>query len=323
MQLTRSGGAVQRAAHPLGELVEGGCGLPVRHDRGHHPLAEPVVVHPEHRALRHRRVRRQHRFHLRGQHRQAAGADRVIEPSQHLQAPRPVQPADVLGAEPAGLGEGVRGHRIAVAPGQGRPADHDAALPVGRGLVDAHPHTVKGRAVVHAPARGLARSVAAHHRDAGLRGGVEHRPWRRSAAEQDGVESGQGLGRRRILQGLGQLCGHQRGVAPPGPHTRRGGGQAGGVESGADVDLRRNGPGLQAAHQHLDPGDVVGRQGQQPAARAAEAVVGGRRAGDQRGRTEHGALRCSGRPGGGDHQCDVVVDVLTNPQSRCEEVTFP
>ena len=80
---------------------------------------------------------------------------------------------------------------------------------------------------------------------------------------------------------------------------------------------RRSPPGYRAgehaAHQHLQAGDVIGGQRQQPGAGAAEPVMGGLRAGDQRARRQQRALRCARRPGCRHHDGDVVVDVANRP----------
>src|SRR5690606_30748928 len=54
-------------------------------------------------------------------------------------------------------------------------------------------------------------------------------------------------------------------------------------------------------------GDVVGRQRQQPAARAVQSPVGGFGGGAQRGRGQQHALGLAGRAGGRDHQGGRVV----------------
>ncbi len=60
---------------------------------------------------------------------------------------------------------------------------------------------------------------------------------------------------------LGQLGGDQRGVAPARAQSPHRAGQFGGVEAQAGhVQLDGRGTGQHAAHQHLQPGDVIRRQ---------------------------------------------------------------
>ena len=264
----------------------------------------------------------QHRLHLTGHDGQTTGADRVVESAQHAQTARIIQHPKIIGAKPPRLTERVRVGGIAVTGSQGCPADHHPALAAGRGVIDAHGDPVERSAVVHAAARGLTGAVGSHHGDTGRGGGLEDRPRRRATAEQDRVHGGQCRHGRRVGQGLGQLVGHQRGVPAPGAQFLDGRRQIGRVESAIEVDLGGDGAGLQAADQYLDARDVVRRQGQQPASGSAEPVMGGRCAGDQRGRGEHGPLGGAGGSRRRDHQGDLVVDLLTDPQSRCQTLTF-
>ena len=202
---------------------------------------------------------RQRRFDHRRHDRQSAGADGVVGPAEHRQPAGCVERADVVGAEPPGFGEGVGLRRVAVPPGQGGAADHDA--PAARWVrpVDADLHPVQWQAVVHATAGGLAGAIGAHHGDAGLGCGVQHRPGRRSTAEQDGVEFGQGCGSCRNGQRLGQLIGNQRRVAPAGAEFADGSWQFIDVKTVGEVHADRHGAREDAAHQYLHSGDVVRR----------------------------------------------------------------
>ena len=119
-------GGIQRRRDVVAQLGQRRCdGAGCDDDRGDHPLTQPVVGQPEDRAVRDRGMAGQHRLHRLRQHGQAAGADRVVDPAEHPQHARIIQCANIIGAEPAGLGERVGIRRIAVALGQGRAAQHD------------------------------------------------------------------------------------------------------------------------------------------------------------------------------------------------------
>jgi hypothetical protein len=122
----------------------------------YYPLAQSVVGDAEHCGLGHRGVGRQRRLHQLRQHRQSAGADRVVDPAQHPQRARIVDDANVIGAEPAWLCERIRLHRIAVTLRQRRAAQHDPAV------IDAHPDPVQRHAVVDATTGCLAHPICAH-----------------------------------------------------------------------------------------------------------------------------------------------------------------
>ena len=115
-----------------------------------------------------------------------------------------------------GVSTRARIGRVAVALGQGRPADDDAALARLGPVVQAHLDAVQGHTVIHAAPGGLAGAVRAHHPDPGGRRTLEHRPRRGTAAEEDRVQFGQRGGGGGVEQRLGQLGGHQRRVAPAG-----------------------------------------------------------------------------------------------------------
>jgi hypothetical protein len=143
----------------------------------------------------------------------------------------------------------------------------------------------------------------------------------RATADEDGVQFRQ---RRRgswIAECLGQLDRDQRRVPRPGTQCLDRRGQFSDVETRVDGD--GHGARQQAAHHHLQPGDVMGRQCEQPAAGTADPVVGGRRAGDQGGRSEHGALGDSRRARRRNHDGDVVVDVLADAQRRRQQFGGP
>jgi hypothetical protein len=111
--------------------------------------------------------------------------------------------------EPARLGERVRVGRGAVPRGQGRSADHDAALARLGAVVQPDSHSVERHPVVDAATGGLTGTVGAHHGDPGRRRTLEHRPRRRAATEQYGIEFGQRRGGLWIQQGFGQLGRHE------------------------------------------------------------------------------------------------------------------
>ena len=111
------------------QRVECGCGGPAgQHHGGDHPLAQPLVGQSEHRAVGHRGMGPQRGFDRLRQHRQPAGADRVVDAAQNAEHSRIVNDANVVGAKPAGFGEGVGVGRIAIALGQSRAAEHDPAV---------------------------------------------------------------------------------------------------------------------------------------------------------------------------------------------------
>ncbi len=162
-----------------------------------------------------------------------------------------------------------------------------------------------GTAVVHAAAGGLAGAVGAHHGDTGRGGGLEHRPRRRAAAEQDGVEVGQGRGGRGVGQGLGQLVGHQRGVAPPGAQFAR---PPRAIRRGRIRRSRSSSTGTVPACRLRTstwiPAMWCAGSASSQRAGSAEPVMGGRRAGDQRGRGQHRPLGGAGGSRRRDHQGD-------------------
>ena len=81
----------------------------------------------------------------------------VVDAADDAQDARIINGTNIIGAEPAGFGERVGICGVAVAVGQSRSAERDAAV------LDAHPHPVQRHAVVHAAARGLAHAVGANH----------------------------------------------------------------------------------------------------------------------------------------------------------------
>ena len=82
------------------------------------------------------------------------------------------------------------------------------------------------------------------------RGALEHRPRRRPAAEQNGVEFGQRRGGLGVRQRLGQLVGDQRRIASARSRVVYRRWQFGDVEARRHVDLDRHRAGL----QHCAPG---------------------------------------------------------------------
>ena len=181
------------------------------HDGSDHPLTQPLVGEPEHRAVGHRRVGPQRGLHGLRQHGQPARADRLVGSAQHAEYARIINSANIIGAKPARLGERVGIGWVAIAVGQCRAADHDPAVGV-----HPQPHPVERNTVVHTAAGGFAHPVGADHRDTRARGGVQDRSRGRPAADQHGVQLGQRRSGRRIGQRLGQLRGHQCRVAATG-----------------------------------------------------------------------------------------------------------
>ena len=108
-------------------------------------------------------------------------------------------------------------------------------------------------------------------------------------ADQHRAEAAQRLGRGGVVEQPVQLGRHQRDVAPLPRHP------GGGVDQGAVLHHRRR-AGEDRAEQHLQAGDVGGRQVEQPLAVAAEPGRRRGRRGPQRPAREQHALGLAGRP---------------------------
>ena len=199
-----------------------------------------------------------------------------------------VKSPNVVGHEPARLRERIHLGRVSIALGEGGAAECDPTV-----AVDANMDAVQRDTVVHAAAGGFAHTVCPQHREPHRRSPFRHTSGRRAAADQYRVQLRQRCARGRVGQRLVELGGHQRRIAPAGAHPRNRCGQIGHIESGRDGHRRtaRN----HTAHQHLQAGDVMDGQGEQPTSRAAKAAVCRLRAGGQGGRGEHCALRSARR----------------------------
>ena len=76
------------------------------------------------------------------------------------------------------------------------------------------------------------------------------------------------------------------------------------------------GSGGDRPREHVEPGDVVGRQREHPLARPAEGRLAGRRAGEHRIGAQSHALRPPGRPARLDDQGDALLDGLAAGSRR-------
>jgi glycogen phosphorylase len=129
MNLARCGRRRQRRRDVRAQLGQRGCRTPgAYHDRRDHSLAQSFVGDAEHCGLGHRGMGRQRRLHQLGQHRQPAGADRIVDPAQHPQYARIINGANVVGVKPARLRERIRMHWIAVTLRQRRTAEQHPAV---------------------------------------------------------------------------------------------------------------------------------------------------------------------------------------------------
>ncbi|SHT85727.1 Uncharacterised protein [Mycobacteroides abscessus subsp. abscessus] len=239
--------------------------------------------------------------HLRD-HGEPAGADGLVQASQHPQ-PALIELTEIVSVEPAVFGEGLVLGYVSIPGGHGGTAKADPSL-----RADAHLDPVEGNPVVNAPSAGLAHSVGADHRHAGLRGPDGDGGGQRSSAQEDGVKRGQRFRCLRIAQSFYQLCCHQGDVSPAPGHLGDCSHKVGHGEAGRDIEHHGVASGLDAAQQYLHSGDVMGRQRQQPLARTTQACRCGRAAGGQGLAGEHGALGFSGSAGGRDHHRDIVCD---------------
>ncbi len=110
------------------------------------------------------------------------------------------------------------------------------------------------------------------------------------AAHQHSRERAQRVDVLRVVEHPVQLGRDQRDVAPLAGHRGR---------AGADVVVdRRVGAGTHGAEEHLEAGDVGGREVQQPLSRAAQPAQGGVGGGAHRRPGEPDALGLTGRSGG-------------------------
>ena len=260
--------------------------------------------------------------------REPTDAQRLVDPAEDPEPAPGVERPGIVGAEPSRPGERGVIRCVPVPRRELRAGQPDAALVV----VDLHRHPRERGAVVHTSARGLAHAVGPDHPDAGVRGAGEQLRCGRGPAEQDRVELGErghGVG-RAVVEDLGQLTRDERGVraraaAPgrgpsgpgpgpgPGPRPARGHrvGQGRGVEPAGHVHHDRLVPGAQRPQDHLQPGDVVRGQREQPPAGPAEHGVGRFGGGGERGGREHRPLGRARRPGRAHHQCGPVIDRVT------------
>ena len=300
-------GAVQPGA---GGLAQGGAvpppqpaRLPVRfkHDGGNDGASPLLVGQADDAGLGHAVDTGEGLLHVAGLDLDAPGDDDVVQAAQDLQAPVGVQPAAVGGGQDAraavaveslaGVGTacGAVAGGVEVVLGQDGTGDEDAAGTLGVGGLDGDLDPLQGEAVVDAAPAGLAHAVGGDHGDARPAGPGQQRGVGGGAAQEDGVGSCQGPAGLRVLQDAHQLGGDQGDVEPgdgrPGGPARRAQGlrERRRAESSARVDHDGLGSCLQGADEDLQAGDVVGRQGQEPGSRAAEACVGGAGGGHEGG----------------------------------------
>ena len=116
----------------------------------------------------------------------------------------------------------------------------------------------------------------------------------------------------RVVEQPGQLGRDHRCVAPlrPAGHPLSHLGEPPGVEPAVEVEDLRRGPRHDRPDQDLEPRHVMRRHRQQPATRAAEHLVGGRRGRDQALGRQHRALRGTRGPRGPDHDRHAVRNLL-------------
>ena len=210
------------------------------------------------------------------------------------------------------LGEGRVIRQAAVARRERVAAEQHPAV------LDAHPHTVEGDAVVHAPAAGLAHPVGAHHVSprpppgpAGARGVRRRRAARRPVRPAPR--------RPRVLERLDQLGGHQRGVAPGPGHRATAAGSAAGSNPPVTSMITGSVPASTHRAAPACPAMWCAGSASSHPPRPADPRMGGLTAGPQRGRGQQGALGDAGGSRGRHDQRDVVgaghiVDRLTRTQ---------
>ena len=105
----------------------------------------------------------------------------------------------------------------------------------------------------------------------------------RGAPDEHRVERAQRLGPAGVVEQPDQLGGHDAGVAPLlGVELPAGGEEGLREEAVGQVHRDGGGAGIQRPQQHLEAGDVVRRQREQPLAGAAEPGVGRAAADEQR-----------------------------------------
>ena len=312
-------GAVQPGA---GGLAQGGAVPPLRaarlparfkHDGGDDGASPLLVGQADDAGLGHAVDTGEGLLHVAGLDLDAPGDDDVVQAAQDLQAPVGVQPAAVGGGQDppgatamealtvvgsaagavvgaaCGTVSGTVSGGVEVVLGQDGTGDEDAAGALGVGGLDGDLDPLQGAAAVDAAPAGLAHAVGGDHGDARPAGPGQQRGVGGGAAQEDGVGSCQGPAGLRVLQDAHQLGGDQGDVEPgggrPGGPARRAQGlrERRRAESCARVDHDGLGSCVQGADEDLQAGDVVGRQGQEPGSRAAEACVGGAGGGHEGG----------------------------------------
>ena len=321
-------GTVQPAT---GHRAQGGTVPPVRaaplparfeHDGGGHDAAPLLIGQADDACLGNGVDAGEGLLHAAGLDLDAAGDDDVVQAPQDLQAPVGAQAATIGGGQEASAGAltkvlGGAGHPVGgvqVTLGEDRSGDDDAAGAVGVGILDGELDAAQGTAVVDTATAGLTHAVAGDHGDAGPPGPGQQRRIGGGAAQEDGVGLRQGPARRRVPQDAHQLGGDQGGVEAGGiradrwvrrgPDGAQGLGERRRAESCARVDHHRCRSRQEGPHEDLQPGDVVGGQGQEPGAGAAQALVGGAGGGRQ-GRGAHGDEPAGAGGGAGGAQDQV------------------
>ena len=194
------------------------------------------------------------------------------------------------------------GHRTPVPRGHRRAPEPDASV-----LLERHRDAVERAPVVDAPAAGLAHPVRRHEADARGPGALEHGRVRGRTAEQDRGEGAQRVERGPAgVEQAQELGRDERGVRRAGAGGRLR--ERLGTEALAQVHHGGGCAGAGRAQQHLQPGDVVGGQREQPPAGRTDAGVRRVGRGPQRVGGQQDGLRGAGGAGGGDHRGDAVVD---------------
>ncbi len=184
------------------------------------------------------------------------------------------------------------------------------------------PHPVQRQPVVDAAAGGLAGAVAAHDGDAGLGRAVEDRRGAGPPPSSTASRSASASAAAGFSSALASwLATSGRSAARSRVARRRAAPRRGRIRRRRRSRRERSRPaGCAPAPRY--------RRCAGPAAPAASVPGPPRRSwaaaalGDQRGGGQHRALRVAGGAGGGDHQRDVVVDLLTDAQRGGQRGAF-
>lgn len=248
---------IENVAHLGGSLIS-----------GHDGLAEAAVFDPDDASSSDPGNGQELVFDDFRVHLQAPGGDDGIQAAGDFQAPVGDAPA-IGGGEPAGpvgVGESFVARHVAVARGDGGPAEHDAPGFHCDGAAG------QGAPVVDAAACGFGAAVGGDELDAQLARRLRQLWVECGPADEDGVEAAQRGDAFERVDGFIELHGGQRrvhGFATPRAFPVSGviqifggGSKLGDAEAMGKIQTHGIDPGDQAAHQHLDARDVIGGQGQ-------------------------------------------------------------